>query len=151
VKRLVGLTAGLDLEVDLDLVADDRAGAAAVDAEVLAADLGGGGDADDRGAVHAVAEAVDLQVERDRIGDAADGQLTVEQEVVAVLADAGRDELVLGVLADVQDVLALDVRVAMLLAAVEGVGVNGRRDLGVEGVLGGDDLAGEGVELAADL
>src|SRR5206468_13091619 len=76
---------GLDLELDGDLVTDDDAAAVHrhldVDTEVVAVDLGPGGEAGARAAEGVGAEAVELQVQDDRAGDALDRQLALDGPV----------------------------------------------------------------------
>src|SRR5206468_10414193 len=80
-----GAEHGLDLELDGDLVTDDDAAAVHrhldVDAELVAVDLGLGGEAGARAAEGVRAEAVELKVEDDRAGDALDRQLALDGPV----------------------------------------------------------------------
>ena len=72
----------LEVELDLHDVAEDDAADAGrhreVDAEVLAADLGGGFEAGVAGAAGEGLDAAELDGEDDRPGDVADGQITVD-------------------------------------------------------------------------
>ena len=60
-------------------------------------------------------------------------------------------KVICGVVVDVEEVGRADVGVALLLAGVDRGEVDGRGHAGLDGVLGGDDLAGELAEVAADL
>src|SRR3546814_10635304 len=64
----------LQIELDLDLVAEDGAGRTPPEAEVLAAQLAGGLEARVAAAVDELADATELHVEGYRSGDVADGQ-----------------------------------------------------------------------------
>src|SRR5690606_15492049 len=131
---------GLDVEDDLDLVGHDGGRELGRDLEVAAVDLGGGLDTDDLAALaHAVAEATQLGVQRHRLGDAVQGQLTVDDVAVALGANTGRAELERRELLDVEELLALDVGVALLVLGVDAVGLDGGVDRRVgEGLTGGD-------------
>src|SRR5690606_17952828 len=146
---------GLDLEVHVHLVADHRAAAVErhldVDAEVVAVDRGGGGEAGTGAAPRVLAESVDLQGQRHRAGHALDRQLTVQGEAVVGDAQAGRAEGPLRMVLDVEEVGRADVVVALLVVRVDGACVDLRGDRRVGQVLGGDDLAGELPEVAAYL
>src|SRR3954468_2734185 len=150
-----GAEHGLDLELDGDLVADDDAAAVHrhvdVHAELLAGDLGLAGEAGARAAVGVRPEAVQLEVELDGLGDALDGQVALDLPVLTVVADAGRAEGHDGVVADVEEVSGLDVRVPLLLTGVDRVHVDGGGHGRLRRVGGGHDLAGELAEVAADL
>jgi uncharacterized protein (TIRG00374 family) len=149
-----GLQAGLDLEGDGDLVADD--GAAAFeghvdgDAEVLAVEDGGGFEAGDRAVAHAGVDAAEFEGEFDGAGDAVEGEVALDHVVVALGADGGGGEGGGGVLLGVEEVGGLDVGVAVGVLGVDGRDL----DFGGDGggaVLGDGDGAGEVVERAADL
>src|SRR5690606_39851537 len=88
---------GLDLEAQLDVVADQEAAALERDvpgqAEVLAGDLAGGGEAGAEHAVGAVGRAVVLDGQLDRAGDAVDRQVAQQRELLALALDAGADEV----------------------------------------------------------
>src|SRR3954452_10929764 len=146
---------GLDLELDGDLVTDDDAAAVHrhldVDAELVAVDLGLGGEAGARAAEGVRAEAVELKVEDDRAGDALDRQLALDGPVGAVGLHRGGAEEHGRVVLDVEEVSRADVRVALLLTGVDGAELDTGLDRGLGGVLGGDDLALEVAEVAADL
>src|ERR1700760_287073 len=153
---LGGLENALDLEVQVDLVADHGAvgagdDAVEVDAEVLAADLALGREAGPRAAVSVRAEAVDLQAEGDRTGDFLDGEVAVDEVLAALLAHAGGLEGDVGVLLDVQEVLAADVVVAVALAGGDRGGVDGGVHARLERGRAGDKGALNLLELAADL
>src|SRR3954468_8235154 len=150
-----GAQHGLDLELDGDLVTDDDAAAVHrhvdVHAELLAGDVGLAGEAGAGAAVGVRTEPVELQVQHDGLGDALDGQVALDLPVLTVVAHRGRAEGHHRVVADVEEVRGLDVRVPLLLPGVDRVHVDG----GVHGrggrVGGGHDLAGELTEVAADL
>src|SRR5688500_12903608 len=88
-SRLLVLLDGLDVELDLDLVADQEATRLQRDvpgqSEVLPVDRRGRLEADDLLApgVHALAD--ELRVEHDRTGDAADRQLAADPGTVGAL------------------------------------------------------------------
>src|SRR5205807_7134481 len=111
---------GLDLEDDLDAVADDDAAGlehgVEVDAEVAALDLAGGGEAAARPAEGIRPEAARLQVERDRLRDALERQLAVQQVVVTVGPDASGAEVHRLVLLGVEEVGGAQVVVAVGVA-----------------------------------
>src|SRR6185369_12905819 len=117
-----GLDGG-DVELDLDLVANEDAAPVERDvegeAEVLAAD---GGPACEAGAVVAprvLLAALELQGQVDRAGDVLDGQVAAHDVLVAVLDDLRAGEGQGGELLDVQEIRAADVCVAVGDAAVE--------------------------------
>src|SRR5450759_4171267 len=149
-----GLLAGLDLQGDGDLVADDYAAALErhgdVDAEVTAVEDGGGLETGDGTVAHAGVDAVELHGELDGLGHAVQGELTVEDEVGARGAQAGGGESHGGVLLHLEEVCGTDVAVALVVAGGEGV----HGDLGGRGgsaVGGYFDGAREGAEGAAHL
>src|SRR3954462_4255430 len=146
---------GLDLELDGDLVTDDDAAAVHrhldVDAELVAVDLRLGGEAGARAAVGVRAEAVELEVQDDGPRDALDGQLALDGPVGAVGLHRGGPEDHGRVVLDVEEVSRADVRVTLLLTGVDGAELDAGLDRGVGRVLGGDDLALEVAEVAADL
>src|SRR5690606_35132844 len=99
---------GLDLEVDLHLVAHQHAAGlerrVPGQAEVLPGDLGAGGEADARGAERVGRGTVELRGELDAARGAADRQVAGDDVVLAVLADVGGDEGPLRVRLDLEEV-----------------------------------------------
>src|SRR6266540_279552 len=139
---------GLDLDEDLDLVADDHTAAihgdVGGDAEVLAVDLGGGGEA-------GAGEAVDVQGEGHLPGDAVEGQFAVDVVAVLAVADAGGAVGHGGVGVGLEEVGRAQVVVALGVVGVDGAEVDGGGDGGVEWVGCQAQLAFEAGEVAADL
>src|SRR6476646_3856208 len=78
-RRRLALAARLDVDLDLELVAEGEAAGVERhvegDAPVLAVEAAGRLEADDLGALHVLAPAGHLDVERDRVADAAHGQV----------------------------------------------------------------------------
>src|SRR5690349_941562 len=135
---------GLDLE--LHLLADQHATGlqrlVPGDAEVLAVDLGGGGEADDLLAPGAHGQALELDVQRHLAGHAADGELAGELEVLALrLGQAGAAEDDLRVLLGFQEVAAAQVVVAVDDARLDACRRHVHLDAGLQRVLGDRDLA----------
>src|SRR5581483_10147781 len=142
---------GLDLEGDVHRVADEELAAVERDVEVhtelLAGDLGRRLEADALAAPRVGLDAEVLDVELDRLGDALDRQLA--GRLLAV--EAGRDEGHRAVVLHVEKVGRAEVAVALGVAGVDRVQVDG----GVGGGVGQSRTRGEGalelLELAADL
>src|SRR5690606_35246268 len=154
VREGSGLQAGLDLEGDGDLVADDGSAAFQrhldADAEVLAVDDGGGLEAGDRALAHTGVDAVELEPQVDRAGDAVEREVARDDVVVTVGTHVGGGEGGDGELLGVEEVGGADVRVTVGVLGVDGLDV----DLGVHGcgaVLGDGDGAGEVLEAATHL
>src|SRR4051812_4874350 len=145
----------LDLEGDLDLLAHDGAAAVErhgdVDAELAAADRGGGREAGARATVGVRAEAVDLEGEGDGAGDALDRQLAVERVVVAVGADRRAVERPGRVGLDLEEVGGADVAVALGVADVDRAGVDRGGHRRVAELRRGRDLTAEGAQPTAYL
>src|SRR6202042_3529781 len=89
------------------------------DAVVRAVDLAGCREPGTGAAVRVGAESVHLDRQHYRVSDALDGQLTVGEDLPAVSPDAGGPVGHGGVVGDVQEVLALYVVVALLVARGE--------------------------------
>src|SRR5690606_18822518 len=87
---------GGDLHGDADLVADEHAagleGRVPGEAELLAGDLGGGGEADALVAEGVGRRAVVLDREGGGLGHAVDREVAVRGELLAAALDAGADE-----------------------------------------------------------
>src|SRR4051794_7327160 len=149
---LVLLEDGLHGDQEVDLVADQEASTVHRDVEVDAPLLAGDG----RGALEAGAgaaprvglDAEELDVQGDRLGDALDGEVTGHEEPLAAVLDDGAGEGHRAIVLHVEEVAGAQVRVAVLVAGVDRVEVDGG---GRDGVLAGDDLALELLEEATDL
>src|SRR5690606_37204827 len=143
-----------DLHGDADLVADEHTagleGRLPGEAELLAGDLGAGGETDAFVAEGVGGRTVVLDREGGGLGHAVDGEVAEDGELLAAALDAGADEgpgrLVLGV----PEVGGGQVVVAVLVAGVDGRGLDGDVDGGVGEALGDGDVAGELGELATD-
>src|SRR6266545_4821717 len=150
-----GLKGGLHVEVDVDLVAEQQLAAVErdveVDAPLLAADAGGGLETGDGLAVRVLLDTEQLDVQLDRLGDVLDGQVAGDDPRVAVLPDTGAGEGHLRALLHVEEVAGAQVVVPLLVAGVDGGQLDRRGGAALEDVVGGDDLALELGEGAADL
>ena len=130
----------LDVEGDVDVFADQDAagleGRVPAQAEVLAVDLGGGGEADAGVAPGVFAgRAGAFDGEGDGLGDAMEGQVAGDGVVAFALAlDRGGFEGHGGVGLGFEEVGALEVAVALGVAGAEGGDVDGGLDGGVGGV-----------------
>src|SRR6185312_519079 len=96
-------------------------------------------------------DAAELDLEFDREGRLLDGQVALEDEVLLVAGGTGGDEGHFGELLHVEEVLALDMAVAVRVVGVEGRRLHDGLDLGaLDGVADhqGGVSVGEG---AADL
>src|SRR5687768_3568865 len=121
-----------DLELERDLVADqDAAGlerGVPGDAPVLAVDDDRALEADALVAERVGGRALEGEVDRDGAGDALDGEVALDpHHVVAHQRDGGRREGDLRVGGDVEEVVAAQVAVALLVAGVDAVDLD--RDL----------------------
>src|SRR3954451_22363821 len=138
---------GLDLEVNVDVVAEQRLVATErdveLDAVLLAADRGGGAEADTRATPGVGVGAVELHVQRDRTGDLADGERAVEEVVGPVLPYAGGGERHDRVVVQVEDLGGPDVGVTVGVARVDRLDLDLDGGLGIRHVLGDLQRAGE--------
>src|SRR3954447_21370886 len=148
---------GRDLELERDLLAHQHAAGlqrgVPGDAPVLAVDGDAALEADPVVAERVLGGALELQRDGHGLRDVLDGQVAGDLEVgAAVVLDGGRDEPDLGVVLDVEEVVGAQVPVALSVAGVDAVDLQGDGDGGVGRVLAVDrrgplDL----VERAADL
>ena len=138
----------LDIEGELDGVAhEDAAGlkrGVPGEAEVLAADLGLGLEADLRVAPRILAHADELEGHGDLLGDAVDAEIAGHVVGAAALAHRGRGEGEGRELLDVEEVGALDVAVPALVARVEGKSSLGRLGLLIHSTAGFIDAGFDG-------
>src|SRR3954447_13419718 len=156
VSHLLGALDSGNVELELDLLADE-------DAALVERDLEGKAPVatvDGRLALEADAEAapgvdrgaVELPVDRHRVGLAVDGEVTDQGvDVVFDLLHLGADEGDLRVVGDVEEVRGLEVRVTVGVAGVDALDVDldlGPAVLGV--LLVQEDLAAVDLEPAAD-
>ena len=121
-----------------------------VDPEVFAVQHNRRGEPGDLTMAHAGIDAAELEVEADRLGDTLEGEVAIERVVIAGLPNARRGEGRRGVLLDVEEVSGLDVRVALLIAGIDGIDGNlrGHRR---RAVVSDHDGAAERVEVASHL
>src|SRR6478672_10520363 len=151
-----GVLDGRDVELELDLLADEHAAGlergVPGQAPVLAVDGGRALEADAQVAEGVTGRAGGLELDGDRLGDALHGQVAGDQPGGGVLAlDLGRDEGDLLVVVGVEEVGGLQVAVAVGDTGVDAGGLDGQRDLRGSRVRGVDVRgAGEVGELAAD-
>src|SRR5665213_3677642 len=145
---------GLDVDREVDGVAEhDNAvvDAAEADAEVVAVDLGVGGEAGARAPETVRPEAVELEAQRDLPGDAAQGELAVDEEV-AVRGDHARRAVGGGgVGLGVEEVARADVVVTALVVGVDGRDLDRGGDRRVGRVRAGDQFTFEIAKMAPDL
>ena len=99
---------------------------------------------------HAGVDAMELELQRYRLGDTLEGEVTVEHIVITVGTYRGGDERGGRELLGVEEVGGLEVGVALLVAGVDRVDVDGGGDRR-GAVLGDGDGTFETVERAADL
>jgi len=114
---------GLDVEFELDLLAYQHAAALGGhvprEAPVISVDLALGGEAGLRAAPRVALDAVELELQGDGPADALDGEVADQCEVIPVLGDAAADVGRAGEVLDVEEVGALEVAIAGLVAAVD--------------------------------
>src|SRR3984957_8435931 len=150
--RSAGPERGLNLDHELDLLADHDAARGqhhvGGDPVIVPVDLAGGGEAGPGAAVRVRAEPVELDTQLDRVGDALDREVTDGDVAVAVRPDAGRVVGHRRMAGDIQEVLALHIAVSRLVAAREGVHLDGRGRRRLQRVLGSVNLALELQEAA---
>src|SRR4051812_1430959 len=145
------LAHGLHGEVDVHLVPDEDAATVERDvevhAEVLAVDDAVGLEAETLAAPRVLADAEELDLELDRAGDALEGQVADDGDAV----ERGGGEAHLAELLHVEEVRGAQVPVALLVAGVHGVQVDGGCGTGLLQGGPGGELALEGLELPTNL
>jgi hypothetical protein len=142
-----------DVDGDLDFVAEGGGSELGAEVEVGALDDGGGFEAADEVALLVLLRGDGaVYVEDDGLGDAGEGEVAFDLEVADDAGDLGGFKVDLGELDGVEEVRALEVRVAGGHGGVDGVGV----EVGDDGALGGVllvplDLAPDDGDGAADV
>src|SRR5947208_2105964 len=146
-----------NVELELDLLADENATLVERDVEVQAPVAAVDGrlafEARPEIAPGVVGRAGELEVDRDGIALAVDREVTDEGvDIVVNLRDLRRGELDAGVDLDIEEVRAAQVRVAILVSGVDAVGIDRDADAAVVQVLLVEiDLAAVDLEVAADV
>src|SRR5205807_2050146 len=145
----------LHIEIDGHRLADQEPtgleGGVPTEAEVLAVDLGGSGEAGSGAAPRIAGHAFVGDVEDDRAGDAGDGELALELPLVVVPVHLRRAEAEVRVGRHVEEVAATKVVIALGVVGVDRGGGDGDRDGGVPRVLADLDRALELGEPASRL
>ena len=142
-----------DVDGDLDFVAEHRGSELGDEVEVGALDDGGGFKAADEVALLVLLRGDGaIDVEDDGLGDAGKGEVAFDLYMAGGAGDLGGLEVDRRILGDVEEVRALEVRVAGVHGGVDGGGVEVSDDGGLGGVLFVPlDFAGDLGDGAADV
>ena len=147
------LLGDVEVDVELDVVADDGRGIFGAEVEVAALDGGGGGEAFMRLVVHAWNRAGGaFCMKCDGLGDAVEGEVALDGEAVGNGGDAGADKGGGGELGDIEHAGALEVGIASADACIDGGDVDGDVDGGLGDVrVVHDDFAADVAKAAVNL